>query len=121
MCRWNGACYSDAQLVASGRSDRGSSFVASATGHAAVRASTSSASSPELTPEAVHAAAAETLMQSSSDALASTIADKAAAVASHVVMSRAASETGSPMQPGTSSEAAEADEVDQEGAGPAVG
>ena len=121
VCRWDGACYSDAQLVASGRSDRGSSSVVGATGNAAVQASTSSASSPELTPEADHAAAAETLLQSSSDAFASTIADKAAIVASHVVMSRSASVTETPMQPGSSSEVAEADAVDQDGAAPAAG
>ena len=96
---WDGACYSDAQLVASLRSESAPApapvpapAAAPAAAHeGAVSHESSSSADAALTPEGVHDAAAEALLPRGSDAFEtaeSTIADKAAIVASHVARSR---------------------------------
>ncbi len=127
VCMWDGACYTDAQLVESSRSQS-----VAATEGAASHESASSADAavppPALTPEGIHEAAAEALLPLGSDAFEkseSTIAEKAAIVASHVAMSRDTAAAAASMPtptPETASDAAEAANRDElDGAGPSVG
>jgi hypothetical protein len=131
VCMWDGACYSDAQLAASLRSQSVPEPVPAPEG-AASHESASSADAavppPALTPEGVHEAAAEALLPLGSDAFEkseSTIADKAAIVASHVVMSRdtaaAAASMPTPTQEPASEAAKGANQDELDGAGPDVG
>ena len=121
---WDGACYSDAQLAASWRSQSVPEAVPAPEGASADAA----VPPPALTPEGVHEAAAEALLPLGSGAFEkseSTIADKAAIVASHVAMSRDTAAAAASMPtptPEPASEAAKAANQDElDGAGPDVG